>query len=347
MAKITLKNLHLKFGGVTAVKGLSLEIESGKIHAIIGPNGAGKTSVLNLISGFYPASRGEILLDSHDIKQSFSIKIILKVIFASFFVGLLSLIFFNAQSLWNGLIVERQAKPLSDILEENYSQLGVLFWLPSLLISLLSGFTVYSRFKGHLISPEVFSHFGIARTFQNIRLFNGLTVKENILAGMLGAHHASRSNVVFRALFHTFTDHQSEKVETLLELVGLKEQALKMASSLSYGDKRRLEIARALATSPKILLLDEPAAGLNQKESHELALLIKKLNQQTNPETNEKLTIILIEHQIEVVMAVADKITVLNFGEKLAEDTPQNIANNPQVIEAYLGKAAKFMTSSI
>jgi branched-chain amino acid transport system ATP-binding protein len=190
------------------------------------------------------------------------------------------------------------------------------------------------NFLGETISgikPHKITDKGICRTFQNIRLFSQMTVLENVL---VGGHCRSTSGVlssVFRTKSQRTEEENTRKVATeLLELVGLSSYEDVIAENLAYGQQRRLEIARALASNPSLLLLDEPAAGMNETETDNLFELIKKVQQRG-------VTVLLIEHDMPFVMKLCDRITVLNFGKKLAEGTPEEIQNNPDVIEAYLG----------
>lgn len=190
------------------------------------------------------------------------------------------------------------------------------------------------NFHGETISgikPHKITDKGICRTFQNIRLFSQMTVLENVL---VGGHCRSTSGVlssVFRTKSQRAEEENTRKVATeLLELVGLSSYEDVIAENLAYGQQRRLEIARALASNPSLLLLDEPAAGMNETETDNLFELIKKVQQRG-------VTVLLIEHDMPFVMKLCDRITVLNFGKKLAEGTPEEIQNNPDVIEAYLG----------
>jgi branched-chain amino acid transport system ATP-binding protein len=250
MAELVLSNVSMRFGGLTAVDSLDLEVRVGRILSLIGPNGAGKTTVFNMVTGVYPPSVGTITYGGRVI---------------------------------NGLRANR----------------------------------VIAR--------------GIARTFQNIRLFKSMTVLENVQVGM---HCRTRSGAI-RALLKTpFEVREEMEIATgsleILEFLGLADHRNDYASNLSYGDQRRLEIARALATQPKTLLLDEPAAGMNPSETQELMKLILKLR-------DSGLTIFLIEHQMRVVMGISDVVAVLDHGQKIAEGSPREIQQNEEVIRAYLG----------
>jgi branched-chain amino acid transport system ATP-binding protein len=197
------------------------------------------------------------------------------------------------------------------------------------------GDIVFEGTKIDRLQPEKITALHIARTFQNIRLFGGMTVIENI---MVGAYTRLKQNGI-QAVLHTRAFREEEKraesrAEELMAYVGLGNVGNELASSLPYGAQRRVEIARALASEPHLLLLDEPAAGMNPAESEDAMLLFQRLRDDLG------ITILLIEHDMKVVMAISERISVMDYGEKIAEGLPSEIASNDRVIEAYLGRGA-------
>jgi branched-chain amino acid transport system ATP-binding protein len=248
---LDVRQVDKRFGGLTAVKDLSLQVPRGALFGLIGPNGAGKTTVFNLLTGVYAPSDGEIHFDGRRV----------------------------------------DGRPPYDI-----------------------------------------AQLGMTRTFQNIRLFPDMTVLENVMT----ARHLRSRQWLADAVIGTPRHHEEERrtrqrAQELLGIFGLDALADEIATNLPYGSQRRLEIARALATEPRLLLLDEPAAGMNPQESLELMDLIRWIRDEFGT------TILLVEHNMKVVMGICERIQVIDHGETIAIGAPAEIQRHPAVIEAYLG----------
>ena len=252
---LKVEDIHISFGGVAALSGVSFEVKEGEIFSLIGPNGAGKTVMMNCINGLYRPQKGNISFGGE----------------------------------------------------------------------LISG-----------LSPHQRAGMGISRTFQKIELFSGMTVLDNI---RLGRHIHLKSGIFSGSLYGGKTAREEiesrnfieEEIIDLLEIEHIRNHVTGM---LPYGMQKRVELARALALNPKILLLDEPLAGLNLEEVEDMARFILDINE----EERWQVTCVLVEHDMGVVMDLLDRVMALNFGEKIAEGIPQEIQNHPDVIKAYLGE---------
>jgi len=262
VVQLQVQDIDISFGGVKALRGVSLEVKKGEIFSLIGPNGAGKTVCLNCINGLYQPQEGKIFFEGKEITR---------------------------------------LKP-------------------------------YQRAK-----------LGISRSFQKIELFKGMTVLDNI---RLGRHIHMKTNLLDGALYLGRTareevEHREFIEKEIIDLLEIEHIRDKVVGMLPYGLQKRVELARALALNPKLLLLDEPMAGLNLEEVEDMARFILDINEEERWQT----TCVLVEHDMGVVMDISHRVMALNFGEKIAEGTPPEVQNNPQVIKAYLGEAEDLYVS--
>lgn len=252
MATLKINDITLSFGGLNALKDVSLTIEPGLITSIIGPNGAGKTSLLNCISGFYHPTKGEIIYGDHNLSKA---------------------------------------------------------------------------------SPHEVTSLGIARAFQNIELFSGMTVLDNLL---LARHQNLKYNLFQAVLYSRKTSDEEARnrqyVEEIIDFMELEPYRKKTVGNLSYGIQKSVEVARALTLGPDLLLLDEPMAGMNIEEKEDMVRFIMDIQKERH------VTVVLVEHDLGVVMDISDYVCVLDFGEVIGEGKPDEVAENPKVIEAYIGE---------
>ena len=303
---LKVENATMQFGGVVAVDNLNLEVNEGEIVALIGPNGAGKTTAFNVITGVYAPSNGRITFDGECIVRNHPTGKMKKL-----YKG-------KHPTMYTAQFAPEQALEGSDLETWKAEQKA----------------RDEFAFSDHILepTPDKITGRGMARTFQNIRLWKTQTVFDNVII----AKHMRRSSGFFSATFRGNRKEEAKQREEVLELlriVGLEDVKDELATSLPYGKQRRLEIARALATQPKLLLLDEPAAGMNPQETIELTEFIAQIRKDFH------MTILLIEHHMDLVMDISDRIYVLDFGELIAQGVPAEIQANDRVIDAYLGVA--------
>ena len=300
---LRLENITMQFGGVVAVNNLSMKVDEGEIVALIGPNGAGKTTAFNVITGVYQPTNGQVAFyDKAYIRNHPQGKM------KKIYKGENPLLYTEEHTLELPDGADALAAKQAEKARDHYV------------------------FSSHVMAPtpDHITKMGIARTFQNIRLWKSMTVFDNVII----AKHMRAKHNIFSSTFRASWKEEArmrKETEELLREQGLWQHRDELATSLPYGLQRRLEIARALATDPKLLLLDEPAAGMNPQETLELAEFIHEIRDRHH------LTILLIEHHLDLVMNISDRIYVLDFGSLIAQGLPSEIQKNQHVIDAYLG----------
>jgi ABC-type branched-subunit amino acid transport system ATPase component len=321
------RQVSRRFGGLIAVKDVDLVIPRGGIVSIIGPNGAGKTTFFNVIAGIIDPTAGTV---------SFRGRLLItrphRVWLESIVWVLPSLIAVAVGMLLGAGVGGEVGIAITAAV--------AIALLVIVLVTAIARPAWYQRLLARIgivrsARPNDVVAVGIGRTFQNIRLFHNMSVLENVLVGMHLKLHSNLVDHLISSRRQAVEEAAAEKrARELLRLVGLKGRDGELAKNLPYGDQRRLEVARALGNDPALLLLDEPTAGMNPRETTEMTGLIARLRQDLG------VSVLLIEHDMRVVMGISDRITVLDHGERISEGTPDEVRRDPRVIEAYLGRPA-------
>ena len=336
---LEVRDVTMRFGGLVANERVNLAVQSGEIFAVIGPNGAGKTTLFNAITGIYEPTEGAVLFDGHDVRREWTPRVAATGFAVGVASALLAVHALNVTALWQaagvGKYVYGQPFPWGEAIATVPGTLHAAgFWATwgvAIAASLVGRLGFGAIWHSQRRTPDLIARSGVARTFQNIRLFPEMNLVENVLVGMDQHFRCGFWSCLLRPpWFWRERATMRRRAFELLKFVELDRYAGDLARALPYGYQRRLEIARALATGPKLILLDEPAAGMNPAESADLMRLIRRIRE-------SGVTVVLIEHDMKVVMGISDRIAVLQYGKKIAEGTPEQIRNDPVCIAAYLG----------